>query len=62
MGKATNKDAASGKNTYPGLLGLNQSRAEAQRQLNLALEALTPLGTAAGGLAALARFVVERSA
>lgn len=62
MGKATNKDADRGKNTYPGLLGLNQSRAEAQRQLNLALESLRPLGKAGAGLAALARFVVERSA
>jgi len=62
MGKATGKDAASGKNTYPGLLGLEKSKAEAARQLELALAALGPLGDAGHGLADLARFVVERSA
>jgi geranylgeranyl diphosphate synthase, type II len=62
MGKATNKDAASGKNTYPKLIGLEASKAEAHRQLLLALEALRQLGSGAEGLADLARFVVERDA
>jgi geranylgeranyl pyrophosphate synthase len=62
MGKATNKDAASGKNTYPVLIGLEPSKAEAHRQLNLAIEALEVLGPAAEGLRDLARFVVERDA
>jgi geranylgeranyl diphosphate synthase type II len=62
MGKATNKDAASGKNTYPGLIGLEASKQEAHRQLSLALEALRPLGPDGNGLADLARFVVERDA
>jgi geranylgeranyl diphosphate synthase type II len=66
MGKATNKDAGKGKNTYPALIGLDASRAEAARQLDAAIDAITPLGTAAGGraerLAMLARFVVERNA
>jgi geranylgeranyl diphosphate synthase type II len=62
MGKATNKDAASGKNTYPGLIGLEASKQEAYRQLSLALEALRPLGPDGNGLADLARFVVERDA
>ena len=62
MGKATNKDAAKGKNTYPKLIGLEASKEESRRQLALALEALHVLGPAGNGLADLARFVVERDA
>jgi len=60
MGKATGKDQAQGKNTYPVLLGLEQSKREAHAQLNLALQAITILGEPAKGLIALAKFVVER--
>ena len=60
LGKATNKDAGRGKNTYPGLIGMEPSRKEAARQLTAALESLAPLGPGADGLRALARFVVER--
>ena len=60
MGKATGKDAQKGKNTYPALLGLKQSRAEAERQLKLGLEAISSFGKEADGLRTLARFVVER--
>ena len=62
MGKATNKDAANGKNTYPVLMGLEASKREAHQQLESALAALDELGSAADGLRALARFVVEREA
>ena len=61
LGKHTRKDATHGKNTYPSLMGLEQSRAEAHRQLKEALGALQTLGSAADGLASLARFVVERN-
>jgi len=61
MGKATKKDAGKGKNTYPSLLGLENSRLEAQKQLAAALASLSPLGAAGAGLAALAKFVVERN-
>ena len=60
LGKATNKDAGKGKNTYPGLLGMDASVQEAKRQLTAALDALRELGPAADGLRHLARFVVER--
>lgn len=60
MGKATGKDHAKGKNTYPSLLGLEQSRAEAHSHLRLALQSISLLGEPAKGLIALARFVVER--
>ncbi len=62
MGKATNKDAAKGKNTYPKLIGLEESKREARRQLELAQQALEVLGAGGEGLADLARFVVERDA
>jgi geranylgeranyl diphosphate synthase type II len=61
LGKATNKDADRGKNTYPSLLGLEQSRQEAANHLSGALKSLEPFGAAAVGLRALARFVVERT-
>lgn len=60
LGKATGKDRAAGKNTYPGLFGLEASRRMADEQLQLALAALHPLGSAADDLAELARFVVQR--
>jgi geranylgeranyl diphosphate synthase type II len=60
LGKATNKDAGRGKNTYPGLIGMEASRKEAARQLAAALTSLSRLGAAAEGLRGLARFVVER--
>ena len=37
LGKHTSKDAARGKNTYPTLMGLDASRAEAHRELEAAL-------------------------
>ncbi len=61
MGKATGKDAAKGKNTYPGLLGMEASGDEAKRQLHAALEAIAPLGQATEPLATLAGFVVQRN-
>lgn len=60
LGKATNKDAARGKNTYPALLGLEPSRTEARRQLDAAIDAIRNLPATADGLRALARFVVDR--
>jgi geranylgeranyl diphosphate synthase type II len=60
MGKATGKDQGKGKNTYPSLLGLEKSKAEARAQLDVALKQLASLGPPAGGLVALAKFVVER--
>jgi geranylgeranyl diphosphate synthase, type II len=60
LGKATRKDASRGKNTYPALLGLEQSREEGSRQLAAALEALTSFNDKSHTLAALARFVIER--
>ncbi|MBO9541195.1 polyprenyl synthetase family protein [bacterium] len=60
LGKSPGKDAAVQKATYPALYGVEAARAEAERQIRLAEEALAPLGAAATPLRAIARFVSER--
>jgi geranylgeranyl diphosphate synthase type II len=60
LGKQTGKDAAKGKNTYPGLIGLDESRERARAELNAAISAISHLGPQSCGLLALARFVVDR--
>jgi len=59
-GKRVQKDADRGKLTYPGLLGVEESRRRAQRLCEEACRCLSPLGPAADRLAQLARYVVER--
>jgi geranylgeranyl diphosphate synthase type II len=61
MGKRTKKDSAKGKNTYPKLMGLEQSRAQAQSHLDAGLAALKDFGASADGLRSLAGFIVERT-
>ena len=60
LGKRTQKDADKGKSTYPALLGLDESRAEAEHHMNFALNALKPLGSSAVALKSLGQFVVQR--
>jgi geranylgeranyl diphosphate synthase, type II len=60
MGKSVQKDAGLGKLTYPGLLGLPESRRRAEHLVEHACEQLQPLGPAARKLELLARFVIER--
>jgi geranylgeranyl diphosphate synthase type II len=60
LGKATNKDAAKGKNTYPSLLGIEESARLAKAELEAALAAINPLGGRAARLKILAEFVVDR--
>jgi geranylgeranyl diphosphate synthase, type II len=62
MGKATNKDAGKGKNTYPSLMGLEASRKEAASQLDAALASIALFGESGKRLNLLARFVVDRDA
>lgn len=59
-GKRVQKDAARGKLTYPGFLGIADSRRRAQRLSQQAKDALVPLGIAAGRLLELVEFVLER--
>lgn len=60
MGKGTGKDAAAGKLTYPGVLGVQGARAEAQRLRAEAESAAGELGQRGGALVALAGVVAER--
>jgi geranylgeranyl diphosphate synthase type II len=59
-GKGVQKDAARGKLTFPGLLGIAESRRRLQQLGQEAQEHLTPLGEAARFLAALIQLLVAR--
>jgi geranylgeranyl diphosphate synthase type II len=59
-GKRVGKDAARGKLTYPGFLGVAESRHRAQRLGREACEYLEPLGGNAARLRALVAYVLER--
>ena len=60
MGKRTNKDEAAGKNTYPVLMGIEQSRQLARDLQARANGALSSFDTRAEPLRAIANFIVER--
>jgi geranylgeranyl diphosphate synthase type II len=59
-GKHVHKDAARGKLTYPGLLGVPESRSRAEDLARQAREHLRPLGRAGQRLEALLRFILAR--
>ncbi len=59
-GKRVGKDAARGKLTYPGLLGVAESRRRAERFGREAGECLKPLGSDADLLLALIPYVLQR--
>jgi geranylgeranyl diphosphate synthase type II len=61
MGKRVGKDAASGKLTFPGLVGVDESTRRAQQLIGQARAALAPLAGPTDGLEALARYVLERN-
>jgi geranylgeranyl diphosphate synthase type II len=60
LGKRVQKDAARGKLTYPGFLGVAESRRRAQRLCEEARSHLLPIGRAGAHLAALVDRIVER--
>ena len=60
LGKSAGKDAAAHKATYPSVLGLEKSRAEAGRLTRQAHDALSPLGKRADTLHVLANYLLER--
>jgi farnesyl diphosphate synthase len=62
VGKATGKDAAAGKATLIGLLGLDGARARLATLTREALDALSSFGPEADTLRDAARFVAERKA
>jgi geranylgeranyl diphosphate synthase type II len=59
-GKRTQKDATRGKLTYPGLLGVAESRRRAHDLADQAFDTLAPLAAAAEPLQALLRYVLAR--
>ncbi|MCA9310960.1 MAG: polyprenyl synthetase family protein [Phycisphaerales bacterium] len=61
IGKRTAKDEERGKLTYPGLLGIEASRAAVQRLHGEAMAALEPLGPAADGLRQLSEHFATRT-
>jgi geranylgeranyl diphosphate synthase type II len=60
-GKRVHKDAARGKLTYPGFLGVEESRRRAEQLCQEACAELQPLGQAGSRLAALAHSILERT-
>jgi farnesyl diphosphate synthase len=62
VGKQTGKDAAAGKATIVGVLGLAESKARLAALVGEANDALAPFGADAAMLKAAARFVAERRA
>lgn len=60
MGKATGKDAGQGKLTYPGLLGIDGTRAEIDKLLTQALEALSGFDAKADPLRGMAQRLATR--
>jgi geranylgeranyl diphosphate synthase, type II len=59
-GKRVQKDAARGKLTYPGLLGISESRHRAKVLAEEALACVEPLGTLGEPLVRLMQFVLAR--
>ncbi len=60
-GKRTNKDQDAGKLTYPGVLGIEASRAEVARSLAEAHGSLLGFGVRAGALRDLAEYLAVRT-
>jgi geranylgeranyl diphosphate synthase type II len=60
-GKRTQKDAARGKLTYPGLLGIEESRRRATELAATTFELVAPLGESGQPLASLLQFVLARN-
>ncbi|MCP8938901.1 polyprenyl synthetase family protein [Alsobacter sp. SYSU M60028] len=60
LGKATGKDAARGKATLVGVLGLDEAKAERDRLAHAAVMALAGFGPEADTLREAARFTAER--
>ena len=61
LGKSAGKDAAAQKATYPSVLGLEKSRAEAARLTQQAHDALSSLGKRGQTLHALANYLLDAS-
>jgi geranylgeranyl diphosphate synthase type II len=61
VGKRIAKDARNGKLTFPGLLGIEQSRRHAKELIDQACAMIEVFGPKAEPLCALARFICSRN-
>ncbi|HVU62748.1 MAG TPA: polyprenyl synthetase family protein [Phycisphaerales bacterium] len=61
LGKKAGKDQDAGKLTYPGVIGIEPSRAEVRRLHEASLAALEPLGEAAEPLRQLSTYMAVRT-
>ena len=60
LGKSTGSDVTRKKATYPGLLGLEESKRRAAELVERAIDALNPFGPQADPLREIARFIIAR--
>jgi geranylgeranyl diphosphate synthase type II len=60
LGKTAGKDEEVAKTTYPKLLGLEESRAEAKRLVDAAMKALAPFGDKAQALKGIGEYIIAR--
>jgi geranylgeranyl diphosphate synthase type II len=62
LGKTAGKDIQAGKATYPGLYGIDASRAMAEKHIQAAIVAIEQLGRPSQRLSEIAWFVLQREA
>ncbi len=60
MGKAVGTDQFRSKNTYPSIMGLEESKTFAKKLVNNALQALSYFDTRADSLRAIANYIIDR--
>ncbi|MCC5828761.1 MAG: polyprenyl synthetase family protein [Phycisphaeraceae bacterium] len=60
LGKSAGKDQAQGKLTYPGILGIEETRRHIEQQATSAIGFLAPLGDAGESLARLVEVLADR--
>lgn len=60
LGKTAGKDLATEKATWPAVFGIEQSRRDAAQLIEEAFDVLSPYGSRADGLKAVARYLVDR--
>jgi len=60
MGKAAGSDILNEKMTFPGIIGLNESKKYAEKLVDDAVESISSFGDAAEPLRAIARYIIDR--